>query len=252
MSEKLISKISVIDPIIINKILAGNSKELPNIDVLGRDRQKIRKMLINLPDKIGALNLCRSWIIDNDLIYLTGHDIEKLYLSRGSITNKGLQILSCCCHINKLKLDASRIDDQGLKYLSNIPQLIFTNGLNITDQGLKYLCLNEDITFIGCPRITDQGMNYLTNVRFIKIIDCDNITHNGLRNLNLNIFEIAHTTKHITNHKSINQSAAIISRVYGIYRIDAHDVMNLSNVKNIYFCGYYQYEFLKYLTNTDL
>lgn len=139
---------------------------------------------------------------------LTDDDIKKLLIfqelrfltiqysrdgKKQKITDEGLKYLSDLPNLVSLEIRGhNQITNDGLKYISSIKTLKWLKLLeldNITDEGLKYLPNSPNLASLfisGCNQITDDGLKHISNIKTLEKLwlwELDNITDEGIKYL---------------------------------------------------------------------
>lgn len=136
---------------------------------------------------------------------LTDDDIKKLLIfqelrfltiqysrdgKKQKITDEGLKYLSDLPNLVSLEIRGqNQITNDGLKYISNIKTLKWLKLLeldNITDEGLKYLPNLVSLFISDCNQITNDGLKHISKIKTLEKLwlwDLDNITDEGIKYL---------------------------------------------------------------------
>ena len=158
-----------------------------------------------------ALNSCTR-IQDSDLRSLQKmHYLEALSLEDTDITNAGLRVMSSGVglpHLRTLKLGATNITDEGMKYLKSFPRLqeLSISGTEVTGDGLRTL-LNNNRTLVKldiskCKKLREEDWSLLKKAPGLRelILEDWRFSPNSLKALtDLNLTTLSIGKSHLTD-----------------------------------------------------
>lgn len=194
---------------------------------------------INLPE-----NPVVKHLEDDELErYTRKNPYLKEYILRGEdITDKGASYLSRLTLLEKLDLSNTKITDEGLKSLSNLPLAILNIGQNtVTDKGLKYLPPTLISLSLENTQVTDSGLKQLQrlkNLRQLNLRSNEQITDKGSDNLIplANLFDLDLEGTGISDNciAKLAKIPALVSLHIGHTKLSGEKLPVLSKVKMLF------------------
>ncbi|HOP77114.1 MAG TPA: hypothetical protein PLD05_06465 [Thermogutta sp.] len=132
---------------------------------------------------------------DSDRLKQAAQQVQLGYTDRidmgqkSNIGDQDLELLAAVEGLHFLRVDGSRITDEGLAYLVSQKELIdlYASNTRLSDEGLKILsaCSSLETLVIDKTQVTDAGLAYLAelpNLRRLSLWKCF-ITDDGCRHL---------------------------------------------------------------------
>jgi hypothetical protein len=160
---------------------SGEKKQLPD-NFLGQ--------LSSLPE-IASLGLENTVIAESDWRNIAKfRKLESLLLGRSNITDEGVKYLSQLPELDELSMgDTKGITDAAIPFISKLPKLtnLKLGSTNITDQGLRALSPVSKLDILELPnvKVTSHGVESLKNIPSLTIVllDWTNVDDRALDSL---------------------------------------------------------------------
>ena len=99
------------------------------------------------------------------------------------------QLVSFCPYLNRLSIDSTKIKDDDLTVLQEMPltSVAFSFGIELTDSALRHFngMSLTSVHFWHCPNLTDNALAYLKGMSLTSVgfTWCENLTDNALTHL---------------------------------------------------------------------
>ncbi|HEY9679301.1 MAG TPA: protein kinase [Drouetiella sp.] len=127
----------------------------------------------NFPN-IWELQLENASVKGPGLAYVVRLPIQRLYIERSAITDRGMMEIGRMRNLRYLNLDSCAITAKGFSYIANCPVAdLSANAIHLTDEGLKYISEIKTLTDLALqdnPELTDVGVASLINLKNLNTI----------------------------------------------------------------------------------